>query len=131
MIFIAFNKRDLPQFDGSANFKMEFSNWFPGLLLLTKTLHPVSRMLSALEMNLTSLFCIITGSGFPEAVIFEKIHDPLAPVYTEVKPAFLVILHLQDPSLQCFPLSHNRNAPVTGCRTSQHQLFQIHPYLRR
>ena len=32
---------------------------------------------------------------------------------TVVKPAFFVILRLQDRSLQRFPLSHNRNASVT------------------
>ena len=58
-------------------------------------------------------------------LVFEKILNPLVPVYPAVKPAFFEILHLQDPSLQCFPLSHKRNASVTGGRTSLHQLFQI------
>ena len=33
-------------------------------------------------------------------LVFEKIHHPLAPVYTAVEPAFFVILHIQDPSLR-------------------------------
>ena len=44
---------------------------------------------------------------------------------TVVKPAFFVVLHLQDPSLQCSPLSRNRNASVTGGRTSLHQLSKF------
>ena len=67
----------------------------------------------------------------PVQLAFEMIYNPLDFAYTVVKPAFFVILHLQDPSLQCFPLSHNRNVSVTGCTTPRHQLFQIHPYLRR
>ena len=38
---------------------------------------------------------------------------------TVVKSASFVILHPQDPSLQCSPLSRNRNATVIGYRTSR------------
>ena len=105
-------------------------------------------MLSALEMNLTSSFLFLSDQLeysvllllssvlllLPvslKLLVFEVSYNPLGPVFSMVKPAFFVILSLQDPSLQCFPLRHNRNASVTGCRTSLHQLFQIHPYLRR
>ena len=64
-------------------------------------------------------------------LVFEKTHDLLAPENTAVKPALFVILHLQDPSLQYFPLCRNRSASVTGCKTCRHQIFKIHPHLRR
>ena len=103
-------------------------------------------MLSVPEMNLTSSFLFSSDQleyalhlllspvslqqVSPVQLVFEMIYNPLDLVFTVVKPAFFVILHLQDPSLQCFPLSHNRNASVTGGRTSLHQLFQIHPHLQ-
>ena len=67
----------------------------------------------------------------PVQLAFDRIHSLLDFAYTAVKPAFFVVLHLQDPSLQCFPLSLNRNASVTGEKTSPHHLFQIHTYLHR
>ena len=45
-------------------------------------------------------------------LVFEMMYNPLGLVHTVVKPAIFVILHLQDPSLQCSPLRQNRNASV-------------------
>ena len=145
MIFIAFKKGSSQIWRISV-----FENrtlWLSFLLpcSLMKTSHLVSRMLSVLETNLTSSFLsdqlecalhlllspVSLQQVSPMHLVFEMIYNLLNFSNTAVKPAFFVILHLQDPSLQCFPLSHNRNATVTGCRTSRHQLFQIHPYLRR
>ena len=90
-----------------------------------------SFLLDQLEyaLNLV-LFPVSLQQVSPIQLVFEMIYSPLDFAYTVVKPAFFVVLHLKDPSLQCSPLSHNRNASVTGCRTSRDQLFQIHPYLR-
>ena len=52
-------------------------------------------------------------------LVFEMICNLLDPAYTVVKPAFFVMLSLQDLSLQCSPLDHNRNASVIECRTSR------------
>ena len=99
---------------------------------LTKTLQQVSPLLSVPEMNLTSSF-LFSSDQLEHALhlllspvsmqqvstvqwVFEMIHSPLDLVFSVVKPAFFVVLHLQDPSLQCFPLRHNRNASVTGGR---------------
>ena len=96
-------------------------------------------MLSLPEMNLISSFLfsseqleyalhlLLSPVSFqPVSTVqlaFEMIYNPLDLVNTVVKPAFFVILHLQDPSLQCFPLSHDRNASVIGGRTSRHTNF--------
>ena len=100
-----------------------------------KTVHPVSQTLVALEMNLTSsslfqsdqleyvvhlhlssvLFLLMVCLKLS---VSEKNHNfLLAHVHTAVRPAFFVILHLQDPSLQYFQLNHS------GRRASGHQLF--------
>ena len=67
-------------------------------------MHPVSRTLSALEMYLTSSFLFLSDQLeyvvhlllssvlllLPVSLtlmVFEKIHDPLIPVNTAVKPA--------------------------------------------
>ena len=112
-----------------------------------KSLHPVSQTLVALEMNLTSrtlflsdqleyivhlpLSCVLLLLPFSLKLwVFEKNNNfLLAHVHTAVRPAFSVILHLQDPSLQCFQLNHIWNVSLIGRRSSQHQLFKFHPYL--
>ena len=40
--------------------------------------------------------------------------------YTVLRPAFFVILHLQDPSLQCFQLNHHRSVSSIGRGASRH-----------
>ena len=101
-------------------------------------------MLSIPETNLTSSFLsdqleyefhlllspVAMQQVSPMQLVFEMIHSPLDFAHTVVKPAFFVVLHLQDPSLQRFPLNRNRNASVTGGGTSLHQLFRIRPYLQ-
>ena len=98
-----------------------------------KTLQQVSLLLSALEMNLTSSFLFSSDQleyalhlllppvslqqVSPVQLIFEMSCNPLDFVHTMVTPTFFVLLHLQDPSLQCSPLNHNRIASVTGGRT--------------
>ena len=66
----------------------------------------------------------------PMRLAFEMIHSLLDFTYTVVKPEFFVVLHLQDPSLQCSPLSHIRKASVIGGKTRLQQTFQIHPYFQ-
>ena len=102
-------------------------------------------MLSFPEMNLTSslpfgeleytLQLVLSLVSFEQVstvqLEFEMIDSPLDLAKTVVKSPFIVILHLQDLSLQCSPLNDNRNASVIGHRTSRHQLFQIPPHLRR
>ena len=136
--------RDLPRFDGSACLKTELLKWFPACLFpsgnvaasfpnalgfLRRIWHEAfsSRVISL--GVLAPLSCNIAAS-FPMQLVFERIYSPLDFAYTEVKPAFLLVLRLQDPTLQCSPLNHHRNASVTGCKTSRHQLCQIHTYLR-
>ena len=147
MIFIAFKKRSSQIFSDQRVWKQISWTGFPVPCSLMKTLQQVSHMLSALETDLTSSFLFSSDQleyalhlllspvslqqVSPKQLVFEMIRNPLDTVYTVVKPAFFVFLNLQDPSLECFPPSHNRNASVTGCRTSQHQLFQIHPCRRR
>ena len=93
---------------------------FPVRCSLMKTLHLVSRTLSALEMNLTSSFLFLSdqleyGVHLPlssvllllpvslKLWVFENSQNfPFVHVHTVVLPTFFVILHLQDPSLQCF-----------------------------
>ena len=142
MIFIAFTRRDLHKFDGSAFLKTELLNWFSGSSLLDE--NNAAGFPGALGSNLTSslslnqleyivhlpLSSVTMKQVSPVRLAFERIHSLLDFAYTAVKPAFFVVLHLQDPSLQWSPLSHSRNASVTGCRTSLHQLFQIRPYLQ-
>ena len=141
------SRRDLPRFDGSAVLKIELLNWFPGSLLPDENIAANFPMLSVPEMNLTSSFLFSSDQleyalhlllslvslqhVSREQLVFEMIYNPLDLVYTVVKPAFFVILNLQDPSLQCFPLSHNigMHLGLEG-RTSLHQLFQIHPHLQ-
>ena len=60
----------------------------------------------------------------------ERIHI-LDVAYTVVKPAFFRRSpSSKSESAMLSPLSHNRNASVTGSGTSLHQLFQIRPYLQ-
>ena len=92
-------------------------NGFPVRCSLVKTLHPVSRMLSALEMNLTSsslslsdqleyvvhlpplsIFLLLVSM---KVCLFGKIHDIVAAVFSA---SFFVIIQLEHPSLQCFPV---------------------------
>ena len=92
-------------------------------------------MLSDPEMNLTSSF-LFSGDQLecskisPVYLVLEMIYNPLGLAFSMVTPTFFAILRLQDPRLQCFPLSHNRNAHVTGGRTSRYQLYQTHPHLQ-
>ena len=85
-----------------------------------KVLQQVSPVHSVPETNLTSslvsnqlayalhllLFPVTMQQGSPVQLAFERIHSLTDFAYTVVKPAFFVVLHLQDPSLQCSPLSH-------------------------
>ena len=99
-----------------------------------KTMHPVSQTLVTLEMNLTS------SSLFESDQLEYVVHLPLSSVSflllvsmklwvseknhnfllvhanTAVRPAFFVILHFQDPRLQCFQLNRNRGVPLIGRR---------------
>ena len=111
--------------------------------LFNENIASVFLKLSALEMNLTSSSLVLSdqlefvvhlllSSVLPlrqvslKPWVFEKNQSfPLAPVFTAVKLAFYVILHLRSPSLQCFLLSHNLSVSVTGYRTTTwHQFFQ-------
>ena len=77
-------------------------------------------MLSALEMNLTSSFLFLSDQVeyiahlllysvlllLPDSLkllVFEMIYNPIGLEYTVEKPAFFVILRLQDP--ECAMLS--------------------------
>ena len=143
MIFISL-RRDLPSFDGSANFKMEVSNWSPSSLLLdenTASCLPEAlgswdeldwhQAFSSWVISLSTLCTWLTLSSVLPLLlvslkpwVLEKNHKFLiARVYTVVRLPFVAILHLQDPSLQCFLLSHNRSESLIRCRASRHQLF--------
>ena len=103
----------------------------PVLRFLMRTMQQVSPVHSVLETNLTLslflnqleyalhllLFPVTMQQVSMVRLAFERSHNILDFAYTVVKAAFFVVLHLQDPSLQCSPLSHNRNAFVTGGRT--------------
>ena len=78
---------------------------------------------------LAPLSCDNAAKFLPVRLAFERIHSLLDFANTVVTAAFFEVLHLQDPKLQCSPLSRNRNASLTGYWTTVHQLFQIHPYL--
>ena len=148
MIFIALKERTSKIWRTNVfeNRTLELVSWFPSSSPpVKKTLQQVSPMLSSPETNLLSSVLFLSDQleyalhlllspvslqwVSPKHLVFEMIHNPLDFAFSVVKPAFSAILHLQDPSLQCFPLSHNRNSSVTGYRTSRHPHFQIHPYL--
>ena len=120
------SRRDLPKFDGSALFENRTLVLFSPRRKHCSRFPRCSRFLRCISLStfaLAPLSCI-NCSRFPLVQLaFEIIYNPLGLVCTVVKPACFVVVHLQDPSLQCSPLSHNRNAPVTGGGTSLHQLF--------
>ena len=73
-----------------------------------ETMQQGSPVLSVLEANLTSSFfqnqlecdLHLLLSPITVQLAFEMIQSPLDFAYTVVKPAFFVVLHLQDPSVQ-------------------------------
>ena len=97
-------------------------------------------MLSVPDMKLTSSFLFSSDQHehalhllvspvswqqvFPAQLVFEMIYNPLDVVYTVVRPAFFVILHLQDPSLQCFQLNRSQSVCLMGRKACRHQNFQ-------
>ena len=56
-----------------------------------------------LEYDLHSLFLETMQQDSPVQLAYQMIYNFLDFAFSGVKPAFLVIFHLQDPSLQCFP----------------------------
>ena len=84
-----------------------------------------SLSLNQLEYALHLLLSPVTIQQVsPVRLAFERIHSLLDFAHTVVKPAFFEVLHLQDLSLQCSPLSRNRNASVTiFCRRIFHKSF--------
>ena len=133
------SRRDLPKFDGSAFLKIELLNWYPGSWWKHCSKFPrCSRSLRwtwcqafssrVISLNtllaLAPLSCIIARSFSGAVGVRDDLHSSRFCLYSGELIIFIV-LHHQDPSLQCFPLSHNRNAFVTGCRMPLHQLFQI------
>ena len=80
----------------------------------------VGKMIKTLWWNLKNQchltvsrhICDVIRPSLFVRLVFERVHSLLVIVNTVVKAAFFVVLHPQDPSLQCSPLSHNRNASV-------------------
>ena len=140
------SRRDLPTFDGSVFLKMELLNWFLGSALPDEDIAAdfpdalgswdeldiklfSSVSLSTLCTYFSLLYCC---RKFYWCSWYSRWITVLSTLHIQCwSQHFFVILHLQDPSLQCSPLSHDRNASVIGHRTYRNQLFQIPPYLQR
>ena len=68
------------------------------MLSVPETNLTVSFLLDQLEYGLHLLLSPETLQQVsPVQVVFEMMDSPLDSVYTEVKPAFFVVRHLQDP----------------------------------
>ena len=116
--------------------KIELSNWFPGSSPFdenTASGFPDARdswddfdfklslfwndqLEYVVHLHVSSASFLLLVSL--KLLVFEKNQNfLLVHVQTAVRPAFVVILHLQDPSLQCFQLNRNRSVcSVIGLR---------------
>ena len=96
--------------------------------LTSNSLFQGSKLENVVHLLLSSVLFLLVVSL--KLNVCEKNHNfLLAHVHTAVKPAFSVILHFQDPSLQCFQLNRNQSFSLNRSKASRHKLFQFPPCL--